>query len=58
MIASQSRLHTLPPSRRVEEIGDRSEGDRPALTFARQENAYRLEDVWEFGTEGLTVAGK
>ena len=27
-------------------------GDRPALTFKRHENQYRLSAVWESATEG------
>ena len=31
-------------------------GDKPTLTFTREENQYRLDTVWESGTEGRTVA--
>jgi hypothetical protein len=27
-------------------------GDKPALTFTRDENAYRLSTIWESLTEG------
>jgi len=30
-------------------------GDRPALTFTRHENQYRLSAVWESATEGQTL---
>ena len=28
-------------------------GDRPALTFTRHENQYRLHDIWQSATYGL-----
>ncbi|MET0214767.1 MAG: hypothetical protein ABW292_17280 [Vicinamibacterales bacterium] len=30
-------------------------GDKPALTFTRDENAYRLSTIWESHTEGRTL---
>ena len=31
-------------------------GDKPALTFTRVENQYRLSTVWESGTEGRALS--
>ena len=30
-------------------------GDKPALTFTRDENAYRLSTIWESHAEGRTL---
>jgi hypothetical protein len=30
-------------------------GDKPALTFKRYENQYRLADIWESGRQGRQV---
>lgn len=30
-------------------------GERPALTFTRVENQYRLSTIWESGTEGRVL---
>ena len=30
-------------------------GNKPTLVFTRQENTYRLKDVWENGTEGEEI---
>jgi hypothetical protein len=31
-------------------------GDKPALSFTRDETQYRLADIWESGSQGLEVA--
>jgi len=31
-------------------------GDKPALTFTKVENQYRLSAIWESGTEGRTLS--
>jgi len=31
-------------------------GDKPALTFTRVENQYRLSTIWESGTEGRALS--
>jgi hypothetical protein len=31
-------------------------GDKPALTFTRVENQYRLSAIWESGTEGRMLS--
>ena len=33
-------------------------GSRPALTFKRHENQYRLASVWESGSRGWDVASR
>jgi hypothetical protein len=33
-------------------------GSKPALTFKRHENQYRLASVWESGSQGWDVAGR
>jgi hypothetical protein len=33
-------------------------GTKPALTFTRDENQYRLSSVWESGSEGWRVMGR
>lgn len=32
-------------------------GTKPALTFTRSENQYRLSSVWESGSQGWSVIG-
>jgi hypothetical protein len=43
---------TIPAS------GQDPAGWKPALTFTRSENQYRLTDVWESGTQGVTIIGR
>lgn len=31
-------------------------GDKPAVTFKRYENQYRLDDIWDAGSQGREVA--
>ena len=31
-------------------------GDKPALSFTRDETQYRLADIWESGSQGFEVA--
>jgi hypothetical protein len=33
-------------------------GNTPALTFKRDENQYRLADIWESGSQGREVAAR
>jgi hypothetical protein len=33
-------------------------GTKPALTFTRYENQYRLSSVWESGNEGWSIIGR
>lgn len=33
-------------------------GEKPALTFTRQDTQYRLSDVWESGTDGRQIANR
>jgi hypothetical protein len=33
-------------------------GTKPALTFTRDENQYRLSSVWESGSEGWNIIGR
>ena len=33
-------------------------GTKPALTFTRNENQYRLSSVWESGSEGWSVVAR
>ena len=33
-------------------------GDKPTLTFKRDETNYRLSSIWASGTEGRTITGK
>jgi hypothetical protein len=33
-------------------------GDKPALTFTRYENQYRLSTIWESAMTGLALSGK
>jgi hypothetical protein len=45
-------LQTTPASRQE------PAGTKPALTFTRDENQYRLSSVWESGSEGWRVMGR
>jgi len=33
-------------------------GTKPALTFTRDENQYRLSSIWESGSEGWSIIGR
>ena len=43
---------TIPAS------GQEPAGTKPALTFTRDENQYRLSSVWESGSEGWSIIGR
>jgi hypothetical protein len=45
-------LTTTPASRRE------PAGTKPALTFTRDENQYRLSSVWESGSAGWSIIGQ
>jgi hypothetical protein len=45
-------LNTTPASR------PEPAGTKPALTFTRDENHYRLSSVWESGSQGWSVMGR
>lgn len=38
--------------------GHDPDGDKPALSFTRSENTYRLSTIWESATGGRTIVGK
>src|SRR5258705_3811254 len=38
--------------------GQAPAGDKPTLTFKRDETNYRLSSIWASGTEGRTITGK
>ncbi len=38
--------------------GQDPNGDKPTLTFKRDETNYRLSSIWASGTDGRTITGK
>jgi alkylation response protein AidB-like acyl-CoA dehydrogenase len=38
--------------------GQDPNGDKPTLTFRRDETKYRLTSIWASGTDGRTITGK
>jgi hypothetical protein len=39
-------------------IGHDPAGDKPALTFTRVQNQYRLHDIWNSGTQGVEITNR
>ena len=58
LIRGEGHNHTAAFVSTMVDGGHDPAGSRPALTFMRDENEYRLATVWESGSEGWDVANK